>query len=96
MSDFAECVFPMHSVLGFFFKVVCKCPLSVHKDKQTHLNLLAYDDSLLSICLAKVCYPYACVLQVIVAAELLKHAEELVKYKIHPTSIIAGYRLACK
>ena len=37
-----------------------------------------------------------CVTQVIVAAELLKHAEELVKYKIHPTSIIAGYRLACK
>ena len=35
-------------------------------------------------------------LQVIVAAELLKHAEELVKYKIHPTSVITGYRLACK
>ena len=32
----------------------------------------------------------------IIAAELLKHAEELVKFKIHPTSIIAGYRLACK
>ena len=30
------------------------------------------------------------------AAELLKHAEELVKYKIHPTSVITGYRLACK
>lgn len=34
--------------------------------------------------------------KVILAAELLKHAEDLVKYKIHPTSIIAGYRLACK
>lgn len=34
--------------------------------------------------------------QVIVAAELLKNADELVKQKIHPTSIIAGYRLACK
>ena len=34
--------------------------------------------------------------QVIIAAELLKHAEELVSYKIHPTSIITGYRLACK
>ena len=35
-------------------------------------------------------------LQVIVAAELLKNADELVKCKIHPTSIISGYRLACK
>ena len=34
--------------------------------------------------------------QVIVAAELLKNADELVKCKIHPTSIISGYRLACK
>jgi T-complex protein 1 subunit alpha len=33
---------------------------------------------------------------VIVAAELLKNADELVKCKIHPTSIISGYRLACK
>jgi len=33
---------------------------------------------------------------VLVAAELLKNADELVKCKIHPTSIIAGYRLACK
>merc|ERR1712066_1076375 len=33
---------------------------------------------------------------VIVAAELLKNADELVKQKIHPTSIIAGYRLASK
>ena len=33
---------------------------------------------------------------VIIAAELLKHAEELIKFKIHPTSIIQGYRLACK
>ena len=33
---------------------------------------------------------------VIVAAELLKNADELVKQKIHPTSIISGYTLACK
>uniref|UniRef100_A0AAY4BS29 T-complex protein 1 subunit alpha n=1 Tax=Denticeps clupeoides TaxID=299321 RepID=A0AAY4BS29_9TELE len=33
---------------------------------------------------------------VIVAAELLKSADELVKQKIHPTSIISGYRLACR
>ncbi|EDW58354.1 T-complex protein 1 subunit alpha [Drosophila novamexicana] len=33
---------------------------------------------------------------VILAAELLKNADELVKQKIHPTSIISGYRIACK
>eukprot|EP00003_Mantamonas_plastica_P005466 TRINITY_DN1438_c0_g5_i2.p1 TRINITY_DN1438_c0_g5~~TRINITY_DN1438_c0_g5_i2.p1 ORF type:complete len:562 (-),score=224.94 TRINITY_DN1438_c0_g5_i2:42-1727(-) len=33
---------------------------------------------------------------VIVAAELLKRANELVKNKIHPTNIMAGYRLALK
>jgi T-complex protein 1 subunit alpha len=33
---------------------------------------------------------------VIVAAELLKRAHELVKNKIHPTSIISGYRIAMK
>ncbi|ORZ30578.1 T-complex protein 1 subunit alpha [Catenaria anguillulae PL171] len=33
---------------------------------------------------------------VIVAAELLKRANELVKNKIHPTTIITGYRLAVK
>jgi len=33
---------------------------------------------------------------VIIAAELLKNADELCKQKIHPTSIISGYRLACK
>ncbi|KAK7091372.1 T-complex protein 1 subunit alpha-like [Littorina saxatilis] len=33
---------------------------------------------------------------VIIAAELLKKADDLVKCKIHPTSIISGYRLACK
>ncbi|XP_063706746.1 T-complex protein 1 subunit alpha [Culicoides brevitarsis] len=33
---------------------------------------------------------------VILAAELLKNADELVLQKIHPTSIISGYRLACK
>ncbi|XP_063932178.1 T-complex protein 1 subunit alpha-like [Zophobas morio] len=33
---------------------------------------------------------------VILAAELLKNASELVKCKIHPTTIISGYRLACQ
>ncbi len=33
---------------------------------------------------------------VIVAAELLKRANELVKKKIHPTTVISGYRLACR
>ncbi|KAI3406793.2 cct1 [Candida oxycetoniae] len=33
---------------------------------------------------------------VIIAAELLKRAHELVKSKIHPTTIISGYRLALK
>jgi len=33
---------------------------------------------------------------VIVAAELLKRANELVRNKIHPTSIIGGYRIAMR
>ena len=33
---------------------------------------------------------------VILAAELLKRANELVKNRIHPTSIMAGYRLALR
>ena len=33
---------------------------------------------------------------VILAAELLKCADRLVKEKIHPTSIISGFRLASK
>jgi len=33
---------------------------------------------------------------VIIAAELLKRANDLVKYKIHPTTVMAGYRLAVK
>jgi len=33
---------------------------------------------------------------VIIAAELLKRGNELVKNSIHPTSIIAGYRLAMR
>ncbi|XP_009757048.1 T-complex protein 1 subunit alpha [Nicotiana tabacum] len=33
---------------------------------------------------------------VIIAAELLKGANELVRHKIHPTSIISGYRLAMR
>ena len=33
---------------------------------------------------------------VILAAELLKRANELVKNKIHPTNIISGYRLAMR
>lgn len=33
---------------------------------------------------------------VIIAAELLKVANELVKQKIHPTTVITGYRIACR
>ena len=33
---------------------------------------------------------------VLLAAELLKRSHELVKQKIHPTTVIAGYRFACK
>lgn len=33
---------------------------------------------------------------VILAAELLRRANDLVKNKIHPTTVITGYRLACK
>ena len=33
---------------------------------------------------------------VIIAAELLRRANELVKNKIHPTTIISGYRHACR
>jgi len=33
---------------------------------------------------------------VIIAAELLKRANDLMKFKIHPTSIISGYRLAMR
>ena len=33
---------------------------------------------------------------VIIAAELLKRANELVKEKVHPTSVIAGFRLALR
>jgi T-complex protein 1 subunit alpha len=33
---------------------------------------------------------------VIVAAELLRRATDLVKNKIHPTTIMTGYRIACK
>ncbi|CAG2170980.1 unnamed protein product [Oppiella nova] len=33
---------------------------------------------------------------VMIAAELLRNADELVQNRIHPTSVISGYRLACK
>lgn len=33
---------------------------------------------------------------VIVAAELLKRANELIKNNIHPTTVMTGYRLAVK
>jgi T-complex protein 1 subunit alpha len=36
------------------------------------------------------------IVKVIIAAELLKNADQLVKQKIHPTSVISGYKLACK
>lgn len=32
----------------------------------------------------------------ILAAELLKRANELIKNKVHPTSIITGYKIAAK
>lgn len=33
---------------------------------------------------------------VVLAAELLKRANELIKMKVHPTSIINGYKLAAR
>jgi T-complex protein 1 subunit alpha len=33
---------------------------------------------------------------VLIAAELLRRANDLVKNKIHPTSVISGYRMASK
>ena len=33
---------------------------------------------------------------VIFAAELLRRANDLVKNKVHPTTVITGYRLACR
>ena len=33
---------------------------------------------------------------VVLAAELLKRANELIKMKVHPTSIISGYKLAAR
>jgi T-complex protein 1 subunit alpha len=33
---------------------------------------------------------------VIIASELLKRANELIKKKVHPTNIIAGYKMAAK
>ncbi len=33
---------------------------------------------------------------VILAAELLKRANELIKMKVHPTNIIAGFKMAAK
>lgn len=33
---------------------------------------------------------------VILAAELLKRANELIKMKVHPTNIIQGYKIAAK
>ena len=33
---------------------------------------------------------------VILAAELLKRANELIKMKVHPTNIISGYKIAAK
>lgn len=33
---------------------------------------------------------------VIIASELLRRANELIKNRIHPTTVISGYRLACK
>ncbi len=33
---------------------------------------------------------------VIVASELLKRANDLIKNKLHPTSIMSGYKIACR
>ena len=33
---------------------------------------------------------------VLLASELLRRANELIRNKIHPTTVITGYRLACK
>ena len=33
---------------------------------------------------------------VIIASELLKRANQLIKQKLHPTSIMSGYKIACK
>ena len=33
---------------------------------------------------------------VIIASELLKKANELIKNKLHPTSIMSGYKIACR
>ncbi len=33
---------------------------------------------------------------VILAAELLKRANQIAQHKIHPTNIISGYKLACR
>jgi T-complex protein 1 subunit alpha len=32
----------------------------------------------------------------VVAAELLRRANELIKIKVHPTTIISGYKLAAR
>ena len=52
-------------------------------------------DSLSHVCVC-VLHLLCPAVKVIIAAELLKNAEDLVKYQIHPTTIISGYRLACK
>lgn len=33
---------------------------------------------------------------VILASEFLKRANELIKNKVHPTSIMSGFKMACK
>lgn len=33
---------------------------------------------------------------VIIASELLKRANDLIKNKLHPTSIMSGYKMACR
>ncbi len=33
---------------------------------------------------------------VIIASELLKKANELINQKLHPTSIMSGYKIACR
>ncbi len=33
---------------------------------------------------------------VIIASELLKRANDLIKNKLHPTSIMSGFKIACR
>lgn len=61
-----------------------KFPLKLNKTNQILVELAELQDTEVGDGTTSV---------VIVAAELLRRANELVRAKIHPTSIISGYRL---